>query len=196
VYVEAIEILPPFFAPNGGPFVGGKPVRLEYRDGCFYFPQHFRLKARPSVGNVAVLPGPTKEILEMVREYSVGGRQWKNESGWRRIVNDPRDKHCHQDCPWITAGSIVHLRTRVDKAGLCLTDVHGYIAEGEPAFGASEVKRTRFWIEGKNLSDIVTFSRSSRMLTDLHRLRSPSAAEPGSSTTQPINRGSGAQNAH
>lgn len=36
---------------------------MEYRDGCFEFPRHFRLKASPSVGNVAVFPERTDEIM-------------------------------------------------------------------------------------------------------------------------------------
>jgi acetamidase/formamidase len=54
-------------------------------------------------------------------------------------VNDPRGKHCHQDCPYLTAGSIIHLKAQVDEAGLCLADVHGYIGQGELAFAGIEV---------------------------------------------------------
>lgn len=139
VHIEDIEILPPFEAPNGGPFIDGELVPLEYSDGYFYYPNHFKLEAKPSVGNVAVLPEPTDEIMEMSREYKYEGKRWKNEHGWRRVVNDPRDKHCHQDCPWLTAGSVIHLKAQVDGAGLCLADVHGYIGQGELAFAGIEV---------------------------------------------------------
>src|SRR5262245_50721197 len=44
VHIEAIEMEPPFRATNGGPFIGGKPIELEYRAGEFIWPEHFRLK--------------------------------------------------------------------------------------------------------------------------------------------------------
>jgi acetamidase/formamidase len=64
-----------------------------------------------------------------------GHRGW----GWRGVVNDPRGKHCHQDCQHLTAGSIIHLKAQVDQAGLCFADVHGYIGQGEMAFAGIEV---------------------------------------------------------
>jgi len=140
VHVEAIEMEGPFYAPNGGPFQDGPLLPLEYRDGYFFFPRHFRLKARPSVGCVAVLPAPTAEILATAREYEYFGRRWKNERGWRRVVRDTRDKHSHQDCGALGVGSVVHLKAQVDGAGLCLEDVHGYIGQGEMAFAAIEVR--------------------------------------------------------
>ncbi|MFC1586878.1 hypothetical protein ACFL54_01075 [Planctomycetota bacterium] len=139
VHIEEIEICGPFAAYNGGPFIDGSKEPLEYRDGYFFWPKYFRLKANPSVGNISVLPELTDEIIEMSKEYNYKGRRWKNDSGWRRIVNDPRDKHCHQDCPWANAGSIVHLKAQVDNAGLCLADIHGYIGQGEMGFAAIEV---------------------------------------------------------
>jgi acetamidase/formamidase len=146
IHIENIEIVgdadgKPFTAPNGGPFHEGcgPGVPLKYRDGCFYWPGHFRLKACPSVGNVAVLPEPTEEILAMSREYDYDGRQWKNEAGWRRVVKQARDRHCHQDCWAITAGVVVHMKARVDGAGLCMSDVHAYIGQGEMAFAGIEV---------------------------------------------------------
>ena len=141
VHIEQIEMVGPYRAPNGGPFVEGmgRPVPLEYRDGWFYWPSGFRLRAEPSVGNVAVLPERSDEVMEAVREYSVGGRRWKNEKGWRRIVREPRGKHCHQDCRFAAEAAIVHLKAQVDGAGLCLDDVHGYLGEGELAFSGIEV---------------------------------------------------------
>lgn len=134
IHIENIEILPPFAAPNGGPFFEGMGdlQPLDYRDGYFYFPQHFRLKANPSIGNVAVLPEPTESILQMASNDHL-------KRGWRRVVNDPRTKHCHQDCRWLTAGATIHLKAQVDEAGLCVGDVHGYIGQGELAFAAIEV---------------------------------------------------------
>lgn len=139
IHVERINILPPFKAPNGGPFfegMGDSPP-LEYRDGYFFFPEFFRLKAFPSVGNIAVLPEPTETILEMART-DVGPPQHQGR-GWRRVVNDPRGKHCHQDCQYLTAGAKIHMRAQVDRAGLCVADVHGYIGQGEVAFAGIEV---------------------------------------------------------
>jgi acetamidase/formamidase len=63
-------------------------------------------------------------------------------------VNDPRGRHCHQDCAALTAGATIHLRAQVDGAGLCVADVHGYIAEGEAAFAGIEVAaRVRLRVE-------------------------------------------------
>jgi acetamidase/formamidase len=134
VLVEEIEILPPFDAPNGGPFFEGMgdSQPLTYEDGYFRFPNHFRLKARPSIGNIAVLPEPSERIIEMVRTDPL-------QRGWRRIVNDPRGKHCHQDCQYLQAGARIHLKAQVDGAGLCAADVHGYIGQGEVAFAGIEV---------------------------------------------------------
>lgn len=136
VHIEAIEIEGPFSAPNGGPFVEGMgpPVPLQCRDGYFYWPEHFRLKAKPSVGSVAVLPEPTEEIMEMAAE--------QGDRGWRSVVRDPRGKHCHQDCSAVTAGSVVRIKAQVDGAGLCIEDVHGYIGQGELAFAGIEVSAT------------------------------------------------------
>jgi acetamidase/formamidase len=138
IHIEAIEMEPPFYAPNGGPFIDGERVPLTYRDGWFYWPKRFRLKAEPSVGSVAVLPKPTEATLRMSRRMEYGGRVWRNERGWRRIVRDPRGKHCHQDCRALGVGSLIHLKAQVDGAGLCAEDVHGYIGQGEMAFAAIE----------------------------------------------------------
>lgn len=134
VHIEHIEMLPPYHAPNGGPFFEGMGdlQPLDYRDGYFYFPQHFRLKANPSIGNVAVLPEPTEAVMQIINTDHL-------ERGWRRIVNDPRTKHCHQDSRWLTAGTTIHLKAQVDEAGICLADVHGYIGQGELAFAGIEV---------------------------------------------------------
>jgi acetamidase/formamidase len=142
VHIERIDMEGPFIAPNGGPFVEGMgdPVPLELRDGWFQWPSGYRLRARPSVGNVAVLPAQTEVVLEAIREYNYDGRTWPNRKGWRRVVREPRGKHCHQDCYALTEGAILHLRSQVDGAGLCMDDVHGYISQGELAFAAIEVR--------------------------------------------------------
>jgi acetamidase/formamidase len=85
------------------------------------------------VGNIAVLPQPAENILDLARHDPLG-------RGWRRIVNDPRAKHCHQDCQYLRAGSSIHLKAQVDQAGLCVADVHGYIGQGEVAFAGIEVQ--------------------------------------------------------
>ncbi|MCL5998054.1 MAG: acetamidase/formamidase family protein [Chloroflexi bacterium] len=141
VHVEHIEMVGPFEAPNGGPFFEGlgPPVPLDYRDGYFYYPRHFRLKARPAIGNVAVLPAPDAAVLALSRRSLEPGSHYTDFKGWRRVVNDPRGRHCHQDCPWAGAGAAVHLRAQVDGAGLCLADVHGYLGAGEMAFAGIEV---------------------------------------------------------
>jgi len=134
IHIEQIEILPPFHAPNGGPFFEGMgdPRELAYQDGYFIFPKYFRLKAKPSIGNIAVLPKPTGFVLELIRNDPA-------RRGWRCIVNDPRAKHCHQDCRFLQSGSILHTKAQVDGAGLCAADVHAYIGQGEVAFAGIEV---------------------------------------------------------
>jgi acetamidase/formamidase len=141
VHIEAIEVLPPFESPNGGPFYEGMGglVSLELRDGVFLYPNGIALQARPSVGNVAVLPAPTPSVLALSRRDIGSPGQRRRGWGWRGIVNDPRGKHCHQDCRYLTAGAAIHLRAQVDLAGLCLADVHGYIGQGELAFAGIEV---------------------------------------------------------
>jgi acetamidase/formamidase len=156
LHIERIAMAGPFEAPNGGPFFEGlgPPVMLDYRDGCFYWPQHFRLKARPAIGNLAVLPAPTAELLALAQRSLAPDSPYTDFKGWRRLVNDLRGKHCHQDCPWAGEGAIVHLRAQVDGAGLCLADVHGYIGAGEMAFAGVEVaaavqlrvERSRGWL--------------------------------------------------
>jgi len=141
VHVEAIEILPPFEAANGGPFYEGMgdAVGVDYQDNQFLFPNGFVLPARPSVGNVAVLPEPTDAVLAMARRDLDPPGERHRGWGWRGVVNDPRGKHCHQDCPYLAVGATIHMRAQVDGAGLCLADVHGYIGQGEVAFAAIEV---------------------------------------------------------
>ncbi len=141
VHIEAIEMLPPFESPNGGPFFEGMgdPVSLELRDGAFLYPRGITLPARPSVGNVAVLPAPTPSVLALSRRDIGPPGERRRGWGWRGIVNDPRGKHCHQDCSYLTEGAAIHLRAQVDLAGLCLADVHGYIGQGELAFAGIEV---------------------------------------------------------
>ena len=135
IHIERITVHPPYQAPNGGPFFEGmgKPVPLALEDGYFVFPQHFQLKANPSIGNIAVLPQPTALVLDLARNDPL-------QRGWRRIVNDPRAKHCHQDCQYLRPGSTIHLKAQVDGAGLCAADVHGYIGQGEVAFAGIEVQ--------------------------------------------------------
>src|ERR1041385_5053199 len=47
ITVEDIVIEPPFKAPQSGPFIlgCGKPLTLEYRDGFFFWPKHFKIRA-------------------------------------------------------------------------------------------------------------------------------------------------------
>ncbi len=134
VHIEAIEILPPFTAPNGGPFFEGmgEPQPLDFENGFFIFPQHFRLKAVPSIGNLAVLPEPTERMKAMARTDPL-------QRGWRRLVNDPRGRHGHQDNCALGVGATIHLKAQVDGAGLCAADVHGYLGQGEVAFAGIEV---------------------------------------------------------
>jgi acetamidase/formamidase len=141
INIERIEMGGPYEAPNGGPFVEGMgpAVPLELHDGYFVFPAGFRLKAAPSVGNVAVLPQPDPHIMELSRRSLSPGAGYRDFKGWRRVVNDPRGKHCHQDCGWLAEGAAIHMKAQVDGAGVCLADVHGYIGQGEMAFAGIEV---------------------------------------------------------
>ncbi len=141
VHIESIDMLPPYESPNGGPFFEGcgDPVPLQFRADQFQYPNGLVLPARPSVGNVAVLPAPTESILAMSRRDTGSPREGHRGWGWRSVVNDPRGKHCHQDCQHLAVGSAIHLRAQVDGAGLCLADVHGYIGQGEMAFAGIEV---------------------------------------------------------
>lgn len=142
VTVERIEMEPPFYAPQSGPFLlgCGERVPLRYEEGWFYWPEHFQLQARPSVGNLAMLPAPDEETRELCRYQCFGPRPLNpNPRGWRRVVRDTRGKHCHQDSAALTAGACIYLRAQVDGAGLCVDDLHGYIGQGELGFGAIEV---------------------------------------------------------
>ncbi len=150
IRVEAIEIVPPFESPNGGPFFEGMgdPVPLTYRDGLFHFPHGLVLRARPSVGNVAILPAPTERVLAASRLDLGPPEDHHRGWGWRGLVNDPRGRHCHQDCPYLSAGATIHMKAQVDGAGLCLADIHGYIGQGEMAFSGIEVAaRTTLRVE-------------------------------------------------
>jgi amidase len=141
VHVERIEMVGPYEAPNGGPFVEGMgpPVPIDLEGGYFRFPSGIRLKAAPSVGNIAVLPRPDDAMLALSRRSLAPGSLYRDFRGWRRTVNDPRGKHCHQDCGAVREGAIIHLKAQVDGAGLCAADVHGYIGQGEMAFSGIEV---------------------------------------------------------
>lgn len=142
IRIEDIEILDPIMAPNGGPLDGLPGFRLELKDGMLHFPKYFKLKPRPTLGNVAVLPKITDALR---RRAEVEARDF---SGWRRMVNDPRGKHCHQDCPWLGPGSRIHMNAQVDGAGVCVADFHVYMGEGETAFnGVSSPANVRMRVE-------------------------------------------------
>ncbi|NIV29596.1 MAG: hypothetical protein GWN58_08830 [Anaerolineae bacterium] len=96
IHIEAIEILPPFESPNGGPFFEGvgDPVPLEYRDGTFHYPNGLVLPAKPSVGNVAVLPAPTDRILSLSRRDLGPPRE-----GHHPIPFPPHHLHLHHRPP-------------------------------------------------------------------------------------------------
>ena len=179
IHVEAIEILPPFDAPNGGPFFEGMgdPVRLDYLDGCFWFPNRCRLQARPSIGNLAVLPEPTETVLRRIR--NMGPRHDAN-LGWRSMVNDPRGRHCHQDCQFLMPGAAIHMKAQVDGAGVCAADVHGYISQGEVAFAGIEVaanvqlrvEQSKGWLVDCPIietdDEIMVFCSSMNLLGETH----------------------------
>jgi acetamidase/formamidase len=134
ITIEDIQIEPPFYAPQTGPFfLGcGEAIPLEYGDGWFIWPDHFKLKANPSVGNIAVLPEPDEEIRELCRFQILGPKPFeKDPRGWRRVVRDTRGKHCHQDCFALTKGAKIFFRVNVDGVGVCADDIHGYIGQGE-----------------------------------------------------------------
>ena len=139
IHIENIEIdsNKTYYAPNGGPFFEGMgdPIPIEYREGYFYWPKHFKLKASPSVGNIAILPEYNEENLQVSREILYGPYKGKrNPKGWRTIVRAPRDKHSHQDCWALKTGSTIHMKAQVDGLGLCVDDVHAYIGQGEVGF--------------------------------------------------------------
>lgn len=180
VHVESIEIVPPFESPNGGPFFEGMGdlVPLEYRGGHFVYPNGMTLQARPSVGNIAILPEQTEQIQRLSRR-DLGPPKGRHRGwGWRGVVNDLRGKHCHQDCQYLTEGSVIHLRAQVDQAGLCLSDVHGYIGQGEMAFAGIEVaarlqvrvERSEGWYVDWPLieteDEIMVFCSDTNMLDD------------------------------
>ena len=143
VHVEHIDIEGPFVAGSHGPLGDDWPsVPLEYRDGYFYWPRHFRLKASPSVGNVALLPEPTPEVLALCRECRYFGKRFPNRIGWRRVVRPHRGKLAHQDCWAVAPGAVVHMKSAVDGAGLCVDDVHAYIGQGELGQVGIEVNAT------------------------------------------------------
>jgi acetamidase/formamidase len=117
----------------------GGAVPLEHHDGVFLHPNGLTLPAKPSMGNVAVLPRPTETMPAMSRRDLGPPREGRRGWGWRGIVNDPRGRHCHQDCRSLAAGSTIHLKAQVDQAGLCFADVHGYLGQGEMAFAGIQV---------------------------------------------------------
>ena len=141
VHIEAVTIEPPFESPNGGPFFEGMGdlVPLEYKNGLFIYPNGLQLPARPSIGNVAILPARTPAIRALSREDLGPPGPRRRGWGWRGVMNDPRGKHCHQDCRDLGPGAVIHLKAQVDEVGLCLADVHGYIGQGEMAFSGIEV---------------------------------------------------------
>jgi acetamidase/formamidase len=141
IHVERIDVLGPYEAPNGGPFAEGMgpPVPLELVNGYFRFPNGLRLRMSPSVGNMALLPAPDENIIALSRRSLTPGTHFRDFRGWRRAVNDPRGKHCHQDCGYLGAGSVIHMKAQVDGAGVCVADIHGYIGQGEMSFAGIEV---------------------------------------------------------
>ena len=135
IHIESIEITGPFEAQIGHPQGARKAVPLDFEEGCFYFPGQFRLKARPTVGNIAILPTPTEDVLAFSQRARDSALGW----GWRQLMNVPGGKHCHQDCPWVATGATLHMKAQVDGLGLCVADVHGYQSAATMAFASMDV---------------------------------------------------------
>lgn len=70
VEIEEIEIVGPVVAPNGGPLDGFEGIELELQGGYLYFPEHFRIRPRPTLGNIAILPSP--EEREKIMQWAAG----------------------------------------------------------------------------------------------------------------------------
>lgn len=136
IHIEEIEMVGPFEALTGEHGEGEQRVKLELgEDDCFYFPRHFRLQARPTIGNIGILPSPNVRAATWAREAQGAG----SGLGWRQFMTGARGKHCHQDCPWLAAGSIIHMKSQIDGVGLCVSDAHGYQAAGALAYAGIEV---------------------------------------------------------
>jgi acetamidase/formamidase len=136
VQIEAIEMVGPYEALTQERGEEPQRVALELRDdGCFYFPRNFRLEARPTIGNIGVLPQPSERVLADARRAAGDG----SGLGWRALMTAPQGDHCHSDCPWLAAGATIHLKARVDGAGLCLSDAHGYQPSGRLAYAGIDV---------------------------------------------------------
>lgn len=142
IHIESIDIVDPVIAPNGGPIVGLPGFELEQREGYLYFPKHFRVKPRPALGNVAVLPEVTDELLAWAKQR---GFEFTN---WRRYMNDPRGRHCHQDCADLGPGAAIHMKCQVEGVGVCLGDFHARMGQGETAFnGISSAANVELRVE-------------------------------------------------
>jgi acetamidase/formamidase len=85
VAIEDIEIVGPVLAPNGGPLDGFAGFELEMRHGYLYFPEHFRIRPRPTLGNVVVLPSEQERQRLLDWTANVG----YTPKRWRQLVNDP-----------------------------------------------------------------------------------------------------------
>jgi acetamidase/formamidase len=136
IQIEAIEMVGPYEAITQERGEAPQRVKLELRDdGCFYFPRNFRLEARPTIGNIGVLPERSERVLSEAQKAIDDG----SGLGWRALMTGPQGDHCHSDCPWLAAGSIIHIGARVDGAGLCLSDAHGYQPSGRLAYAGIDV---------------------------------------------------------
>ena len=150
IRIEEIRIVPPIIAANGGPIDGLPGFELELRDGWLHFPAHFRVRPRPTIGNVAVLPD--ERTIRQIMAW--GEKLGYRPTSWRQWVNDPRMKHCHQDCPFLGPGATIHMKAQVDGAGLCMADFHVFMGEGEMAFNGissaagirARVERSSGWL--------------------------------------------------
>ena len=136
IQIVKIDMVGPFEAVTQERGEQPRRVELDLRDdGCFYFPRNFRLEARPTIGNIGVLPQPSEQALAHALKAAGDG----SGLGWRALMTAPQGDHCHSNCPWLAAGSIIHLKARVDGAGLCLSDAHGYQPSGRLAHAGIQV---------------------------------------------------------
>ena len=150
IHIEEIEMVPPIIAPGGGPFDGLPGGELKLEDGYLVLQDRFQFRPRATLGNVGVLPSDetVKAIFRWSKSHGYTTRYW------RRWMNDPRMKHCHQDCPALGPGSILHIKAQVDGAGVCMADFHAYMGAGESACNGvscaanvrARVERSEGWL--------------------------------------------------
>lgn len=123
VTIEDIQPVGEGESSGGGPAIQGEKTIIPIVNKKAIFPEGVEIPIDPMIGVIGVLPEPTTEVMERVRN---------EDRGWREVLNAPPGKHGgNMDCRYIRIGSKLYLQAKLEGGMLGLADVHAVQGDGE-----------------------------------------------------------------